>query len=41
MFDIKFATDGTPSSASNLSGKVRHNYVVDISDCGSGAEVVD
>lgn len=41
MFDIKFATDGTPSSASNLSGQVRHKYVVDISNCASGTEVVD
>lgn len=41
VFDIKFATDGTPSSAANLSGQVKHNYVVDISSCSSGLEVVD
>lgn len=41
VFDIRFATDGTPSSATNLSGQVKHNYVVDISGCSSGLEVVD
>ncbi|MCQ2519356.1 MAG: flagellar hook protein [Lachnospiraceae bacterium] len=41
VFDIKFATDGTPSSSSNLSGQVRHYYVIDISDCNNGTGVVD
>lgn len=41
VFDIKFATDGTPSSAKNLSGRVCHNYVVDISGCQNGQQVVD
>lgn len=41
VFDIKFMTDGTPSSATNLSGRVRHNYVIDISDCSNGKDIVD
>lgn len=41
VFDIKFATDGRPGSASNLSGKVTHYYVVDISGCTNGKEIVD
>lgn len=41
VFDIKFATDGRPSSAANLSGQGTHRYVVDISNCKSGKEVVD
>lgn len=39
-FDIKFATDGTESSAENLDGRVAHQYIVDISDCNSGADIV-
>lgn len=41
VFDFTFYTDGTPSSATNLSGKVTHYYSVDISDCTSGSEIVD
>lgn len=41
VFDIKFTTDGTPSSAKNLSGQVHHYYSVDISKCKNGTEVVD
>ncbi len=41
VFDFKFKTDGTPSSAENLDGKVTHRYILDISDCSTGAEVVD
>ena len=41
VFDFKFKTDGTPTSASNLSGKVHHKYTVDISGCTSGSEIVD
>lgn len=41
VFDIKFATDGTPSSARNLEGKVKHDYVVDISNCKNGKDIVD
>lgn len=40
-FDFKFYTDGTPSSASNLSGSVCHKYVIDISQCKTGADVLD
>lgn len=40
VFDIKFATDGSPSSATNLSGKVHHYYTVDISNCSNGADIV-
>ena len=41
VFDITFTTDGTPSSCSNLNGRVHHYYSVDISDCKSGEEIVD
>lgn len=41
VFDFTFTTDGTPSSASNLSGKVHHYYNVDISGCTDGSQVVD
>lgn len=41
VFDFTFKTDGTPSSASNLSGKVTHKYVIDISGCSTGADVVN
>lgn len=41
VFDIKFATDGRPSTALNLSGKVTHRYLIDISGCTSGKDVVD
>ena len=41
VFDFKFSVDGTPSSASNLDGRVTHKYVIDISGCTSGAEIVD
>lgn len=41
VFDFKFYTDGTPSSASNLSGKVTHYYELDISNCKSGSEIIN
>jgi flagellin len=41
IFDISLYTDGTPSSCSNLSGKVEHKYSVDISGCQNGADVVN
>lgn len=41
VFDFTFKTDGTPSSASNLSGKVHHYYTVDISNCKSGKDILD
>ena len=41
VFDFKFSTDGSPSSATNLDGRVTHKYVVDISGCTTGAEIVD
>lgn len=41
VFDITFTTDGTASSATNLSGKVRHEYSVDISKCKNGADIVN
>ena len=41
VFDFKFATDGTPSSATNLNGKVKHEYVVDISNCKNGSDIVN
>lgn len=41
VFDFKFKTDGTPSSASNLSRQVTHNYILDISDCKNGSDVVN
>lgn len=40
-FDFKFKTDGTASSATNLSGRTTHNYVIDISNCSNGKDVVD
>lgn len=41
VFDFKFKTDGTPSSSSNLNGKVRHYYTIDISKCKSGSDIVN
>ncbi|MCQ2523738.1 MAG: hypothetical protein MJ123_05300 [Lachnospiraceae bacterium] len=41
VFDITFTTDGTPSSASNLSPGAHHKYSVDISGCKNGTEIVD
>lgn len=41
VFDFKFVTDSTPSSAANLTGKVHHYYTINISSCKTGAEVVD
>lgn len=41
VFDVTFTTDGTPSSAKNLIGSVRHIYSVDISNCKTGADVVN
>lgn len=41
VFDFKFYTDGTPSSASNLVGKVKHDYALDISDCRSGSDIIN
>lgn len=41
VFEIKFTTDGRPSSATNLNGAVTHHYSVDISGCTSGTEVVN
>lgn len=40
-FDFKFATDGTPDSATNLNGKVKHEYVIDISNCQNGSDIID
>ena len=40
-FDFRFKTDGTESSASNLTGAVMHKYVIDISNCENGKDVVD
>lgn len=39
-FEFKFKTDGTGSTASNLTGDVRHIYEIDISQCQSGADIV-
>lgn len=41
VFDIKFYTDGTPSSATNLSGRTTHKYNVDISACKNGTDIVN
>ena len=45
VFDITFTTDGTPSSASDLGDashqQEHHKYVIDISNCKSGSDVVD
>lgn len=45
VFDITFATDGTPSSALNLGDashlQEHHYYTIDISNCKSGSDVVD
>ena len=41
VFDFKFKTDGTPTSATNLSGKVHHYYTVDIRGCRSGEDIVN
>lgn len=41
VFDFTLTTDGTPSSATNLTGDVTHYYSVDISDCTNGKQVVD
>ncbi len=41
VFDFKFTTDGSPSTAKYLSGQVHHYYTVDISNCRNGTEVVD
>ncbi len=41
VFDFKFTTDGTPSSATNLGAGQHHYYSVDISGCTSGADVVN
>lgn len=43
VFEFKFKTDGdgTLSSASNLVGKTCHKYVVDISDCNDGKDIVN
>lgn len=41
VFDFTFKTDGTPSSSSNLSGKVHHYYTVDISTCKNGKDLVN
>lgn len=40
-FYIRFTTDGTISSADDLSGAVTHSYSIDISGCSNGAEIVD
>lgn len=40
-FSIEFRTDGTPSSASNLSGSGTHKYIIDIKDCKNGSDVVN
>lgn len=41
VFEFKFVTDGTASSASNLQGKVHHMYTIDISACQSGSDIID
>lgn len=41
VFDFTFYTDGTPSSTSNLVGKVHHKYNLDISNCTSGADIIN
>lgn len=41
VFEFTFKTDGTPSSSSNLSGKVHHYYTIDISKCKNGKDIVD
>ena len=41
VFNFTFKLDGTPSSASNLVGKVKHDYVVDISQCKTGKDIID
>ncbi len=41
VFDFKFVTDGTPSSASNLNGRVTHKYIIDISNCTNGSDIVN
>lgn len=41
VFEFKFVTDGTASSATNLVGRSHHMYVVDISQCQSGADIVN
>lgn len=41
VFNFTFKLDGTPSSASNLVGKVKHDYDIDISQCKSGKDIVD
>ncbi len=40
-FDFVLTTDGTPSSASDLSGSVMHHYSVDISGCKTGSDIVN
>ncbi len=40
-FDFKLKTDGTPSSATDLIGGVMHKYVIDISECQTGKDIVD
>lgn len=40
-FSFTMFTDGTPSSASNLSGKVQHDYIIDISGCRNGTDIVN
>lgn len=43
VFDIKFKTDGdgTQNSATNLGTGQRHKYVIDISECTSGEQIVN
>ncbi len=41
VFDFTFYTDGTPSSGSDLVGKIPHYYNLDISDCTSGSDIID
>ena len=40
VFNIKFTTDGSANSATNLSGKTTHHYSVDLSGCTSGTDIV-
>lgn len=41
VFDFTFVTDGTPSSASNLQAGAHHKYIVDISQCKTGDDVLN
>lgn len=40
-FEFIFKTDGTSSSVTNRNGQTHHKYVIDISGCTTGDQVVD